>query len=176
MPTKRKSLCPGCKTQLNKTMSLLPPSKHCAGPPAENKILDDELSEGGESSPCRDKSVSSPLATSGPQKQLELHQLLVAMRNLLLQLEGITKEQTTMKKRMHETSARNAPKIQLANRKFRWLFVYLFDVQMRVHAASRKDAQVSLDVLDIIMYTTILDVPTLRLYPKQCTFASPLII
>ena len=81
-----------------------------------------------------------------------------------------------MKKRMHETSARNAPKIQLANRKFRWLFVYLFDVQICVHAASRKDAQVRLDLLDITLYTTILDGSALRLHPKQCTFASPLII
>jgi len=59
--------------------------------------------------------------------------------------------------------------IQLANRKFRWPSVYLFDVQTRVHAASRKDAQARLDVLDTTLYTTILDASALRLHPKQCT-------
>lgn len=44
-------------------------------------------------------SVSSPSAESGPHKQLALLQLLDAMWNLSLQLEGLTYEQTTMKKR-----------------------------------------------------------------------------
>jgi len=47
--------------------------------------------------PCQGKSVSSPSAKSGPPKPLESQQLLYAMRNLSLQLEGITKEQTTIK-------------------------------------------------------------------------------
>lgn len=34
--------------------------------------------------------------------------------------------------------------IQLANRKFRWPSLYLFDIQTRVHAASRKDAEARL--------------------------------
>ena len=42
--------------------------------------------------------------------QLQSQQLLIdAMRNLSLQLEGLTKEQTTMKKRIDEISAGNAP-------------------------------------------------------------------
>lgn len=279
MPAKRKSLCPGCKTpKQNHTFAV--PSKHCTGPPVKNEILDDEFSESEELPPCQKKSVSSSSAESGPQKQLESQQLLDAMRNLSLQLESLTTEQTTMKKRMDEISAGNPPKttredtsrcsgpvkqapkahhlpekfvtsaingeyvdfsevlsslsvlrpshndegmlrtlsgdlipiarpprkrlvdsfdvwlqvwtkyemeivstqperylelaayreqIQLANRKFRWPSVYLFDVQTRVHAASRKDAQARLDVLDTTLYTTILDASALRLHPKQCT-------
>ena len=37
--------------------------------------------------------------------------------------------------------------IQLAKRKFRWPSVYLFDIQTRVHAASRKDVHPRLEVL-----------------------------
>ena len=59
--------------------------------------------------------------------------------------------------------------IQLANRKFCWPSTYLFDVQTRVHAASPRDAQARLDVLDTTLYTTILDASALRLHPKQCT-------
>ena len=59
--------------------------------------------------------------------------------------------------------------IQLANRKFRWPSVYLLDIRTCIHAASRKDAQARLDVLDTILYTTILDASVLRLHPKQCT-------
>ena len=57
--------------------------------------------------------------------------------------------------------------IQLANRKFRWPCVYMFDVQTRTRAASRKD--IRLDVLDTTLYTTILDTSALRTHPKQCT-------
>ena len=102
MPAKRKSLCPGCKT-LKKNHAFAAPSKHCTGQPVnsvKNKILDDELSASEELPPCQRKSVSSPSAGSGPQKQLESQELLDAMRNLSLQLEGLTAEQTTMKNRM----------------------------------------------------------------------------
>ena len=57
--------------------------------------------------------------------------------------------------------------IELANRKFRWPCVYMFDVQTRTRAASRKD--IRLDVLDTTLYTTILDASALRAHPKQCT-------
>ena len=57
--------------------------------------------------------------------------------------------------------------IQLANRKFRWPCVYMFDVQTRKRAASRKD--IRLDFLDTTLYTTILDASALRAHPKQCT-------
>ena len=53
--------------------------------------------------------------------------------------------------------------IQLANRKFRWPCLYMFDVQ----AASCKD--IRLDVFDTTLYTTILNASTLRTHPKQCT-------
>ena len=109
MPAKRKSLCPGCKTP-KQNHAFTAPSKHCAGPPVKNEILDNELSEGEELPPCKGESVSSPSAASGPQKQLASQQLLDAMRNLSLQLEGLTNEQTTMKKRMDEISAGNASK------------------------------------------------------------------
>ena len=59
--------------------------------------------------------------------------------------------------------------IQLANRKFCWPCVYMFDVQTRTRVASRKDTDVSLDVLDTTLYTTILDASALRAHPKQCT-------
>ena len=59
--------------------------------------------------------------------------------------------------------------IQLANRKFCWPSVYFFDIQTCVHAASCKDTQARLDVLDTTLYTTILDTFALRLHPKQCT-------
>ena len=62
--------------------------------------------------------------------------------------------------------------IQLANRKFRWPSVYLFHIQTRIHAASRKDAQARLDVLDTTLYTTILDACALHLHPKQCVCAT----
>ena len=110
MPAKRKSLCAGCKT-LKQNHAFAAPSKHCAGPPVKNDIFDDKLSAGEDLPPCEGKSVSSPLAKSGPQKQLESQQLLDVMQNLSLQLEGLTAEQTTMKKRMDEISAQNAPKI-----------------------------------------------------------------
>ena len=57
--------------------------------------------------------------------------------------------------------------IQLANCKFRWPCVYMFDVQTRTRAATRKD--IRLDVLDTTLYTTILDASALRAHPKQCT-------
>ena len=41
---------------------------------------------------CQGKSVSLPSAKSGPQKQLDTQQLLDAMWNLFLHLEGITEE------------------------------------------------------------------------------------
>ena len=80
MPAKRKSLCPGCKTQ-KQNQAFTAPSKHCAGPPVHNEILDGELSGGDELPPCQGKPVSSPSAGSGPQKQLESQQPLDAIRN-----------------------------------------------------------------------------------------------
>ena len=62
--------------------------------------------------------------------------------------------------------------IQLANQTFRCPSVYLFHVQTRIHAASRKDAQARLDVLDTTLYTTILDASALSLHPKQCLCAT----
>ena len=109
MPAKRKSLCPGCETP-KRNHAFAAPSKHCAGPSVKNKILDNKLSVGKELPPCQGTSVSPPSAKSSPQKQLELQQLLDTMWNLSLQLEGIKAEQTTIKKRMDEISARNAPK------------------------------------------------------------------
>ena len=57
--------------------------------------------------------------------------------------------------------------IQLANCKFRWPCVYMFDVQTRTRVASRKD--IHLDVLDTTLYTTILDASAFCTHPKQCT-------
>ena len=51
-------------------------SKHSAGRSVKNEILDVELSAGKELPRCQGKSVSSPSAESGPQKQLESQQLL----------------------------------------------------------------------------------------------------
>ena len=63
--------------------------------------------------------------------------------------------------------------IQIANRTLRWPSMYLFDIQTRIHAASRKDAQARLvDVLDTTLYTTILDASALRVHPKQCLCAT----
>ena len=57
--------------------------------------------------------------------------------------------------------------IQLTNHKFHWPCVYMFHVQTRTQAASRKD--IHLDVLDTTLYTTILDASALCAHPKQCT-------
>ena len=62
--------------------------------------------------------------------------------------------------------------MQLANRKFRWPSVYLFDIQTCIHADSRKEAQARLDVLDTTLHTTILDASALHLHPKQCLCAT----
>ena len=50
------------------------------------------------------------LSPSTGQEQDQSQYLLEAMQNLSLQLEGLAKQQTTMKKRMEEISVRNAPK------------------------------------------------------------------
>ena len=105
--TKSSSLCPGCKAP-KKDHAFAAPSKHCAGPPVKQDITEDEFSDSDKFSPCQDIS-SSPVA-GGSQVQLQSQQLLIdAMRNLSLQLEGLMKEQTTMKKRIDEISAGNAP-------------------------------------------------------------------
>ena len=72
-----------------RTMPSLPQANTV---PVKNKIFDDELSEGEELPSCQGKSLSLPSAQSGPQKQLDTKQLLDAMRNLFLHLEGITEE------------------------------------------------------------------------------------
>ena len=277
---KRSSLCPGCKTP-KKDHTFGFPGKYCAGPSlTQERNAAQELSEHATSPPCQVDSTTQPF--NGTQEQDQSQHLLEAMRNLSLQLEGLVKEQTTMKKRMEEISVGNAPKpvneashpsgpdnlpsvsgaskphhlpekfapaavngeyvdfsdvlsalsvlrsspsdegmlrsisgdliaisrpqrkrlvdsfdlwlqvwtkyemeivsaqterylelaayreqIQLANRKFRWPFVYMFDVQTRTRAASRND--IRLDVLDTTLYTTILDASALRAHPKQCT-------
>lgn len=57
MPTKSKSLCPGCKMpKQNHAFAAL--SEHCARLTVENEILDNELSESEELPPCKEKSVS----------------------------------------------------------------------------------------------------------------------
>ena len=257
------------------------PGKYCAGLSlTQESNAAQELSEHATSPPCQVDSTTQPF--NGTQEQDQSQHLLEAMRNLSLQLEGLAKEQTTMKKRMEEISVGNAPKpvneashpsgpdnlpsvsgaskphhlpekfapaavngeyvdfsdvlsalsvlrsspsdegmlrsisgdliaisrpqrkrlvdsfdlwlqvwtkyemeivsaqperylelaayreqIQLAIRKFRWPCVYMFDVQTRTRAASRKD--IRLDVLDTTLYTTILDASALRAHPKQST-------
>ena len=54
----------------------------------------------------------------------------------------------------------------------RRLSMYLFDIQTRIHAASRKGAQARLDLLDTTLYTTIHDASALGLHPKQCLCAT----
>ena len=276
---KRSLLCPGCKTP-KKDHTFGFPGKYCAGPSlTQESNAAQELSEHATSPPCQVHSTTQPF--NGTQEQDQSRHLLEAMRNLSLQLEGLAKEQTTMKKRMEEISVGNAPKpvneashpsgpdnlrsvssaskphhlpekfapaavngeyvdfsdvlsalsvlrssqsdegmlhslsgdliaisrpqhkrlidsfdlwlqvwtkyemeivsarlerylelaayreqIELANRKFRWPCVYMFDVQTRTRA-TRKD--IRLDVLDTTLYTTILDASALCAHPKQCT-------
>ena len=102
-----------------RTMPSLPQANTV---PVKNKIFDDELSEGEELPSCQGKSLSLPSAQSGPQKQLDTKQLLDAMRNLFLHLEGITEEwnewmksppgmPSTQLKRMQVTLQAQAPAI-----------------------------------------------------------------
>ena len=105
---KRSSLCPGCKTP-KKDHTFGFPGKYCAGPSlTQESYAAQELSEHATSPPCQVDSTTQPF--NGTQEQDQSQHLLEAMRNLSLQLEGLAKEQTTMKKRMEEISVGNAPK------------------------------------------------------------------
>ena len=105
---KRSSLCPGCKTP-KKDHTFGFPGKYCAGPSlTQESNAAQELSEHATSPPCQVDSTTQPF--NGTQEQDQSQHLLEAMRNLSLQLEGLAKEQTTMKKRMEEISVGNAPK------------------------------------------------------------------
>ena len=105
---KRSSLCPGCKTP-KKDHTFGFPGKYCTGPSlTQESNAAQELSEHATSPPCQVDSTTQPF--NGTQEQDQSQHLLEAMRNLSLQLEGLTKEQTTMKKRMEEISVGNAPK------------------------------------------------------------------
>ena len=81
--------------------------------PVKNKIFDDELSEGEELPSCQGKSVSLPSAESGPQKQLDTQQLLDAMQNLFLHLEGITEEWNEWMKSPPGTPPRQLTRMQV---------------------------------------------------------------
>ena len=104
---KRSSLCPGCKTP-KKDHTFGFPGKYCTGPSSTQESNATELSEHATSLQCQVDSTTQPF--NGTQEQDQSQHLLEAMRNLSLQLEGLAKEQTTMKKRMEEISVGNAPK------------------------------------------------------------------
>ena len=112
---KHSSLCPGCKTP-KKDHTFGFPGKNWAGlPPNQESIPEDaeqESSDHATSPPCQDCQVNStPQSSTVAQWQEQSQpQLLAATRNLSLQLEGLAKEQNTMKKRMEEISVKNAPK------------------------------------------------------------------
>lgn len=63
--------------------------------------------------------------------------------------------------------ARYRESIQMANRKFRWAQVYMFDIQSRMQAAANKQAR--LDILDTTLYTTVLDASALKPNLRQCS-------
>ena len=104
---KRSSLCLGCKTP-KKDHTFGFPGKYCAGLSlTQESNAAQELSEHATSPPCQVDSTTQPF--NGTQEQ-DQSQHLEAMQNLSLQLEGLAKEQTTMKKRMEEIYVGNAPK------------------------------------------------------------------
>ena len=93
-----------------RTMPSLPQANTV---PVKNKIFDDELSEGEELPSCQGKSVPLPSAESGPQKQLDMQQLLDAMQNLFLHLEGITEEWNEWMKSPPGTPPRQLTRMQV---------------------------------------------------------------
>ena len=105
---KRSLLCPSCKTpKEDHTFGF--PGKYCTGSSLNQESnVAQELSEHETSPPYQVDSTTQPF--NGTQEQDQSQHLLEAMRNLSLQLEGLAKEQTTMKKRMEEISVGNAPK------------------------------------------------------------------
>ena len=74
---------------------------------------------------------------------------------------------TTNPRRYFEL-ARYRENIQMANRKFRWANVYMFDIQSRMKAATRRQNP-QLHILDTTLYTTMLDASALRPHPRQCS-------
>ena len=108
MPAKRKSLCPGCKTPKQNHAFRCPEKQLCRAANQERDSWRRIISRHGVAA-IPGKISFFAFGREQPAKATWIAAASV-LDEMSLQLQNLTAEQTTMKKRMDEISARNATK------------------------------------------------------------------